>query len=115
MPGYDRTGPRGAGPMTGGGFGYCGAGRAGRFGAWPVVGLGLGLGLRWGARRFGRGYGRGYGPAGYVDDGPWTEPTPAQEATALESEAATLRQQLEAMEARIAALREGKNVTGQDE
>jgi len=49
MPGYDRTGPRGAGPMTGGGFGYCGAGRAGRFGAWPVVGLGLGLGLRWGA------------------------------------------------------------------
>jgi len=23
MPGYDRTGPRGRGPMTGGGFGYC--------------------------------------------------------------------------------------------
>lgn len=23
MPGFDRTGPRGRGPMTGGGFGYC--------------------------------------------------------------------------------------------
>ena len=23
MPGYDRTGPRGQGPLTGGGFGYC--------------------------------------------------------------------------------------------
>lgn len=29
MPGFDQTGPMGAGPMTGGGFGRCG-GRAGR-------------------------------------------------------------------------------------
>jgi hypothetical protein len=110
--------------MTGGGFGRCSTGGVGRFGAWPLVGLGLGLGLRraWragagrvGARGLGRGFGRGYGPAGYVDDGPWTEPAPAQEATALESEAGFLRQQLEAMEARIATLREGKNETGQDE
>jgi hypothetical protein len=26
MPGFDGTGPRGEGPMTGGGFGYCGTG-----------------------------------------------------------------------------------------
>ncbi|MFH1983537.1 MAG: DUF5320 family protein [Pseudomonadota bacterium] len=25
MPGFDQTGPRGGGPMTGGGFGRCGA------------------------------------------------------------------------------------------
>ncbi len=38
MPNFDRTGPRGMGPMTGRGMGYCGRGRG-----------------------FGRGYGRGYG------------------------------------------------------
>ncbi len=32
MPGRDGTGPRGTGPMTGGGFGPCGRGRRGRFG-----------------------------------------------------------------------------------
>lgn len=112
--------------MTGGGFGYCGTGRTGRFGAGLLVGLGKGLrpglGLRRarraGARRFGRGmgrsYGRGIGPAGNVDDGPWSEPTPTQEAAGLEEEAGFLRRQLEAMEARIAALREGKDETSQD-
>jgi hypothetical protein len=44
MPGFDRTGPMGNGPMTGGGFGRCGGG--GR------VGFGRGAG---------RGYGRGRG------------------------------------------------------
>jgi len=29
MPGYDRTGPMGNGPMTGRGFGPCGCGRRG--------------------------------------------------------------------------------------
>ncbi|MHB1318426.1 MAG: DUF5320 domain-containing protein [Anaerolineae bacterium] len=123
MPGYDRTGPRGEGAMTGGGFGHCGTGRSARFGALPLVGLGPGLGLgrawRARARRFGRGlgpgYGRGLGPAGFVDDGPWYEPAPVQETTALESEAGFLRRQLWAIEARIAALREAKNETGRDE
>jgi hypothetical protein len=44
MPGYDRSGPRGEGPRTGGGRGYCGRGR----GAGPRLGL---------QRR--RGFGRG--------------------------------------------------------
>lgn len=71
MPGFDGTGPRGAGPMTGGARGYCAvrlpnrpgqapvgyAGMAGRFfSGWPRVfgrlGTGLGLGL---GRRGGRG------------------------------------------------------------
>lgn len=30
MPGFDRTGPMGEGPMTGGGFGYCRGVRCGR-------------------------------------------------------------------------------------
>ena len=42
MPGRDRTGPIGAGPMTGRGLGFCtGTG----------LGMGLGLGCRRGFRR----------------------------------------------------------------
>ena len=52
MPGGDRTGPRGMGPMTGRGLGYC-AGAPGY--ANPVPGFGRG---------FGRGRGRGRGGGG---------------------------------------------------
>lgn len=52
MPGFDRTGPRGDGPMTGGGFGHCGSGKRLRF-----KGLGVGQG---GAPR-GGGAGRCWG------------------------------------------------------
>ncbi len=117
MPGYDSTGPRGEGPMTGGGFGYCGTGRPARFGAWPLVGLGLGLGMRWGARRFGRGFGAGYGRGygvGYADPAVWAAQTTQEEAAGLEAEASFLRRQLDAMEARIATLREKRDDTSQD-
>ncbi|AKI97730.1 DUF5320 domain-containing protein [Kosmotoga pacifica] len=75
MPGFDRTGPFGEGPMTGRGLGYCarpgtGAYTYGRRWFWPgraFFGLrGPGLAWRHGwfgrgyARGFGRGYGRGY-------------------------------------------------------
>ena len=45
MPGFDRTGPQGAGSMTGRGFGPCGLGlgRRGRFGS----GRGLGRYFGW--------------------------------------------------------------------
>jgi hypothetical protein len=67
MPGFDRTGPQGQGPMTGGGFGYCGAGRrrgdlsalGGGYGR-PGGGRGFGSGRGRGMAR-GRGIGRGYG------------------------------------------------------
>lgn len=45
MPGGDRTGPRGCGPLTGRGLGPCGRGG----------------GFRGGYGRRGAGYGRGYG------------------------------------------------------
>ncbi len=45
MPGFDRTGPRSAGPMTGRGFGPCGSGlgRRGKF----ASGRGLGRYFGW--------------------------------------------------------------------
>lgn len=59
MPRGDGTGPRGMGPMTGRGAGYCAG--------FPVPGFmspaggRLGLGLGWGRGRGFRGY-AGYGP-----------------------------------------------------
>lgn len=65
MPGRNGTGPVGAGPMTGRGFGVCAGGAPG-YGA----GRGLGLGLGW---RGGRGYGRGFGGYAFSDrDGSMT-------------------------------------------
>ena len=69
MPGFDRTGPQGAGPMTGGRRGYCNPATAGSapayFGGYGYGrGLGLGRGPRGGygpVRGMGRGYGREYG------------------------------------------------------
>lgn len=46
MPGFDKTGPQGQGPMTGRGMGPCGKGR--------------GMGMRMGFGKC-RGYGRGLG------------------------------------------------------
>jgi len=46
MPGQDKTGPTGQGPMTGRGLGLCG------------TGVGAGVGFR---RGFGRGFGRSAG------------------------------------------------------
>ena len=58
MPGGDRTGPRGLGPMTGRGLGYC----AGYPTPGYTRGSGLGLGWGWGrGRGFGRGRGMGWG------------------------------------------------------
>ena len=87
MPGFDRTGPRGDGPRTGGGFGLCnpraarpstgdygypmrGTGRG--FAPWGggrghAYGGGRGAGFWGGGRRGGFGYGRGSGYRGF----PW--------------------------------------------
>lgn len=109
MPGFDGTGPLGEGPMTGGGFGYCGTRRRpgyalrdravyGRFGA------GRGLGFARG-RGFGRGVGRGYG---YWS--PWRsygQPLaldPKAELAEVQQEANYLRAYLKDLEARIGEL-----------
>jgi len=63
MPRGDRTGPWGAGPMTGRARGYC-AGYSGPGFLYPGPGLGFGRGFGGGFGRawgFGRGYGRGLG------------------------------------------------------
>lgn len=69
MPGQDRTGPNGQGPLTGGGYGRCGTNqdqpiRRG----FPIGRRFLGFG---GRRTFGRGRGRGFGffaDRGFADE-----------------------------------------------
>lgn len=125
MPAGDGTGPRGMGPMTGRGAGYC-AGYEMPGYANPVSGRGFGMG--WGrGRARGGGWGRGrgwrhqyyatglpgwarwgYAPAwgappvaGY---GPYGAPTPEQEAEFLKAQAEGLKQELDAISQRIAEL-----------
>lgn len=94
MPGRDGTGPRGLGPMTGGGRGFC---------AMPVVGMGP----RFGRRFFGRGGGRvrGWARAGYGFSYP-AELTEKEEAGILKEEAVFLREQLDGIQNRLSALEE---------
>lgn len=121
MPGGDRTGPLGAGPMTGWGRGVCGRGSAAGFGPdWPARG-GRGAGFGWG-RGAGFGWGRGWrnrswagGPEGWARGGwwpagvaPWAAAAdPAEdERQMLEREAAALEQEMGRIRARLDVLAE---------
>ena len=99
MPGGDRTGPMGMGPMTGRGTGYCagystpgytnsgpGRGFAGR-GRGPGRGFGRGIGLRWTNLNFS---GSSY--------------SVQEESNLLKSEAAALQNQLNSINTRIKEL-----------
>ena len=107
MPGFDRTGPMGAGSMTGGRRGLCNPATAA--GARAYIGpyaYGGGLGLRRGFRGgysrgagLGRGYGRGYGWYPSVM-GP-AYPSVADEMEMLRAEADYLKNSLEAINKRI--------------
>ena len=97
MPGFDRTGPQGAGPMTGGARGYCNpATRATAAGVNTPRGAGYGRGY---GRGFGRGYGRGYypPPAASYDGGPGGE-------AAIKAETDYLKETLNSINERLAAL-----------
>ncbi|MEW6265253.1 MAG: DUF5320 domain-containing protein [Thermodesulfobacteriota bacterium] len=103
MPGFDRTGPLGRGPMTGGGWGLCGRAAAGRgYGAgWrrfvPGGGSGFGRGFRslWGRGFFGSGWPfQGMGPAAGMDE----------EKEYLRAQAAELKTELAGLEKRLADL-----------
>lgn len=110
MPGGDRTGPMGEGPMTGRAAGYCvGAGQPGFMTAGPGMGLGRGMGR---GRGFGRGRGMAWGrqamwnaPAPYMPPAPM-EPAaaPANEMGMLKSQASALEAQLNAIQKRLAEL-----------
>lgn len=84
MPGFDGTGPRGEGPMTGGGRGYCAADLSGG----KIYGGGRGR--AWGGGRgWGRGMGRGFGRRSFA---------PQQSA---QDERACLADQLSALESEL--------------
>jgi len=109
MPRGARSGPRGLGPMTGRGAGYCaGQGGAGFDGPVPGRGFGMGFGrgrCGWGLGFFGRRRGLGYGYAGQgVFRGPAAAPEMERQilknqAEALQAELDGIRKRLEDLEA----------------
>lgn len=119
MPGGDRTGPRGFGPMTGRATGYC-AGYSAPGYVNPIPGRGaLGYGRHFGR---GRGFGRGWRHWQYAGYPGWSHPwiyspaygpgmfpyeqdmAPKQEMNALRDQAEILQKQLEEIQGRISTL-----------
>ena len=109
MPGYDGTGPRGAGPMTGGGRGFCavplggrflGRGRASSFGR-PFGMFGRGRGGPWMGRRA---YGS-YQDLGVAGVGPFGPPmSEEQERAELQRQAQYIQGELEQIQRRISEM-----------
>lgn len=103
MPGGDRTGPVGMGPMTGRGVGYCAGYRVPGY-ANPMPGRGWGRGAGFGCG-WGRGagwrwadpYANAYGPGSSTQD----------EAEALKTQARAMQEEIDAVNARIKALESG--------
>ena len=117
MPGGDRTGPAGMGPMTGRGAGYC-AGYDVPGYMNPGPGMGGGMGAGWRRGRGGRGWRNGYYATGLPGRarfggapawgappayGPYAPPPPApeQEAQALRQQAEWLQGQMDAISKRL--------------
>ena len=135
MPAGDRTGPWGAGPRTGRGFGYCsGYSAPGYMSPGPGMGLGRGFGRGLG---LGRGYGRGLGmgrgrrfrhpghwglwgypypPAAAVGYAPMAGAgTPAEEEAALADEAKFLEAELARIRERLTELKKSPKGMKKDE
>jgi len=112
MPGFDRTGPLGAGPMTGGARGRCNPVTAGMTVPSFATGYAFGRGFgfrrsRWGEYGFGfgrgRGYGRGFG--GYPPAIPSGYPVnPTDELDFLKTQAEVMKSSLDAVHRRIEEL-----------
>ena len=119
MPFGNRTGPRGYGPRTGRGLGYCTGYDSPGYIKGPGMGRGMGRGSVFG-RGFGRGTGRGYGRGfgrGFeyeYDDPhyfrevpyygptvPYTEPTKEEETSYLKRLIESLENDLKAVKERL--------------
>ena len=104
MPRGDRTGPMGAGPMTGRAAGYCAGyptpGYMNR--GWGGGGFGFGGGRGRGFRGYGRGW--GYAPGYPVGPGQMQAPTPEQELADLKQHAELLKGDLNQINERIEQL-----------
>ena len=121
MPGGDRTGPLGMGPMTGRAAGYCaGYGVPGYIN--PIPGRGFsGRGRGWFGRGMGRGFGRGRGMGYFAGGFPgWgyygtpvptyaPELSPEEEITLLKEDAEVLKQQLKELQGYIDTLEKAKS------
>ena len=104
MPGFDGTGPQGAGPMTGGARGNCNPAGAAYT---PGYGRGYGRGRGFGPGR-GRGYGRGPVRGSYYPDRsgayvPYAADA-SQELGMLRAEASSLSKGLDEINRRIQEL-----------
>jgi hypothetical protein len=104
MPGGDRTGPAGLGPMTGRAQGYCSGNTEPGY-TNPGYGRGLGRGL---GRGFGRGYwgrGKGFGRMGYYPEPFYPRgPTREEEKTYLEKMVKGLEEEIKAIKERIQSI-----------
>ena len=103
MPGFNQTGPQGAGPMTGRGQGACGNRNMTGAGAGTGTAYGAGYGGRGCGRGFGgrRGMGRGFGPA--------ASPVPVgTNENALQDRARMLEDELNAIKAQLNTMPEDK-------
>jgi hypothetical protein len=104
MPGYNRTGPLGAGPRTGWGRGQCGttAGAPRFSGGGLLRGVGRG-GLPWGGGR-----GRCFGGGASGRQGRFAGPMPfgsvQDEAEVLKNQLAAAEEEIAAMKSRLAEL-----------
>ena len=104
MPGFDRSGPMGAGPLTGGGRGLCGNAGYGTpfFGKYGFGGrMGYGRGFRGG---YGPGMRRGFGARNQPGFGPSYMQDPAAEIDMLKTQAGSIKSTLDAINRRISDL-----------
>ena len=106
MPGGDRTGPTGRGPMTGRRVGYCAGYQVPGY-ANPGPRFGRGMGFGRGRGSWGRGYypypGSYYGPTPYYAPSP-TGPEPAEEKAYLGEAIKSMEEELKAMKERLEEL-----------
>ncbi len=99
MPRGDRTGPMGAGPLTGRAAGYCAG-----FAAPGYANFGGGRGRGMGYGRGGGGFGRGFGRGGIGPAVPAVAPTGDQELAVLKQQSQQLQADMELIQSRIREL-----------